>query len=118
MPEPRPEPNRNQRPGMVENAAGGLRCPLRDCGKPLVDVLFVAVHTEYGHHMILPLMHTLDSRIADPDVPGIPGIVIGLQCQAQHHTSVSLVAMEGSVTVKTEWNTEADTDRMEDERDA
>jgi hypothetical protein len=115
MPEPRPEPNRNHRPGLVENAAGGLRCPLRDCGKPLVDVLFVAVHTEYGHHMILPLMHTMDSRI-QTEVNGIPGIVVGLQCQRQHRTSVSLVAMEGNVTVKTEWDT--DTDTEEDERDA
>lgn len=42
---------------------------------------------------------------------GINGVVMGLTCAHDHHVFLSLVAADGYITVKTEWEIETDGDK-------
>ena len=98
-PMPQQIPQTVIRHGLIENAAGQLKCPL--CRESLEAVLMVSTTTGRAQTMVLPQ----EVRVYDmpPQGQGIHGIVVGMSCKADHQVFLSLVAAEGYITVKTEW---------------
>src|ERR1700750_2222314 len=97
-----PLPETKLRHGLIESAGGQLKCPV--CRELLEDVLMVSATTGRAQTMVLPQ----ESRVYDmaPQRAGIHGVVVGMTCAHDHHVFLSLVAADGYITVKTEWETE------------
>jgi hypothetical protein len=101
---PDPMPKSQIRNGLIESAGGALKCPV--CRELLEDVVMVSATTGRAQTMVLPK----ESRVYDmpPQAEGIIGVVVGLACAKDHHVFLSLVAADGYVTVKTEWEESQD----------
>jgi hypothetical protein len=97
-------PKSQIRNGLIESAGGALKCPV--CRELLEQVVMVSTTTGRAQTMVLPK----ESRVYDmtPQVEGINEVVVGLACAKDHHVFLSLVAADGHVTVKTEWEESQD----------
>jgi hypothetical protein len=97
-------PKSQIRNGLIESAGGALKCPV--CRELLEQVVMVSATTGRAQTMVLPK----ESRVYDmtPQVEGINEVVVGLACAKDHHVFLSLVAADGHVTVKTEWEESQD----------
>jgi hypothetical protein len=111
-------PRTAMRSGLIESAGGQLKCPV--CREMLTDVLMVSTTTEIGQTMVLPQeSRTYYLRPGENPVreQGIAGLVVGLTCDHDHHVFLSLAALDGFITVKTEWEADQGEQREQRERD-
>jgi hypothetical protein len=102
-------PKSQIRNGLIESAGGALKCPV--CRELLEDVVMVSTTTDGAQTMVLPKevrTYDLPPGALDPMGVGIKGVVVGLACAKDHHVFLSLVAADGHVTVKTEWEENQD----------
>jgi hypothetical protein len=97
-------PKSQIRNGLIESAGGALKCPV--CRELLEQVVMVSATTGRAQTMVLPK----ESRVYDmtPQAEGINEVLVGLACAKDHHVFLSLVAADGHVTVKTEWEENQD----------
>jgi hypothetical protein len=95
-----PEPETIIRHGLVENAAGQLKCPL--CREPLTEIGMVHAVTDKADTIVLP-GEVRSFHLPRPQFKGLHGITMGMWCKQEHHVFLSLVCADGYITVKTEW---------------
>lgn len=102
-------PKSQIRNGLIESAGGALKCPV--CRELLEEVVMVSTTTDRAQTMVLPKesrVHDLPPGVLVARGVGINGVVVGLACAKDHHVFLSLVAADGYVTVKTEWEESQD----------
>jgi hypothetical protein len=107
-----PEPETIIRHGLVENAAGQLKCPL--CREPLTTVAMAHVTSDRGDCLVLPSQtrtYLGEALPPDPKATGIYGVTVGMTCKQAHRAQLTLVCADGYVTVKTEWEETPDARR-------